>query len=542
MSDTLTVPFALVLIDQVTVREEWNPRTSHDQEALEELAASIAAQGLLTPVLVCPGEDDGLELLDGHRRLAACRLAGVSQVPVYVQTGADAPGQLAAALASNMRRAALNPIEEAAAFARLLALGWRQRHIAETLGVPRQFVTDRLRLLKLSEGVQAGIADGTTPLALTRRLAEIGAVSEPLADFLAGQLREQRFAAQDLVDDPGQVLADVADDACAAGVALFAVPGWVQAEDLRGFAGAEPVIERLERLAAEAAEGHHYHAPPGVRLEHATLDAGLAYGCGLEWAEDRSYWRQGFLCDPEFVLDQLSQALDVIEKRQAENRAAEETREQTRREELAAALGQPEGADQDQSLRALERQAAKEAARGALIANEALGVTLAKRFEEPAQITRPMAELLVRLLLSQMGGELCYPIRLVHPRLRRTETTTLKSGEVRTKVVYPEPFEVRDQIERWILGAPSPERIVGRMLQVLLGAFLADQEAVAQTQRRHTALPSDHSGVLVALVNELIGDALPERIGRAWAERIRHMPGDTARPEQDSAEEDSLDE
>jgi hypothetical protein len=366
-------------------------------------------------------------------------------------------------------------------------------------------------------------------------MSEIGAVSEPLADFLVGQLREERFAAQDLIGDPAQVLADVADDACAAGVALFVVPGWVQAGDLQGLAGAEPLIERLDRLAADAAEGHHDQST-GVRLEHDTLDAGLAYGCGLEWAEERNYWRQGFLCDPEFVLDRLSQALDVMEKRRAEHRAAEEAREQARRDELAAALGQPEGADRGQGLRALERQAAKEAARGALIANEALGVTLARRFEEPAAITRPMAEFLARLLLSQMGGELCHPIRLVHPRLRRTETTTLKSGEERTKVIYPEPFEAREQIEQWVLDAPSPERIVGRMLQVLLGAFLADQQAVAQTQRRHNPLPYERTGALAALVGELVGDALPERIARGWAEHIRYLPGGSARPVEDATE------
>ena len=102
---------------------KYQPRTRMDEGALQELAASIRAQGLMQPILVRKVESDGpkpkYEIIAGERRFRASRLAGLTEVPVLVK---DVPDESAAAMAliENIQREDLNPLEEAQGIARLV--------------------------------------------------------------------------------------------------------------------------------------------------------------------------------------------------------------------------------------------------------------------------------------------------------------------------------------------------------------------------------------------------------------------------------------
>jgi ParB family chromosome partitioning protein len=127
------------------------PRREFDEEALQELAGSLAQQGVLQPVLVRPRAGGTYELVAGERRWRAARIAGMEKIPALVRAREDA-ASLEAALVENMARADLNPIEEARACAALIEeLGLARKDIATRVGRSRVAVSNLVRLLDLPD-------------------------------------------------------------------------------------------------------------------------------------------------------------------------------------------------------------------------------------------------------------------------------------------------------------------------------------------------------------------------------------------------------
>jgi ParB family chromosome partitioning protein len=127
------------------------PRREFDDEALQELAGSLAQQGVLQPVLVRPRAGGTYELVAGERRWRAARIAGMEKIPALVRAREDA-ASLEAALVENMARADLNPIEEARACAALIEeLGLARKEIATRVGRSRVAVSNLVRLLDLPD-------------------------------------------------------------------------------------------------------------------------------------------------------------------------------------------------------------------------------------------------------------------------------------------------------------------------------------------------------------------------------------------------------
>lgn len=136
------------------------PRRAIDQAALEALAASVRATGLLQPVVVRPLDGGGFQLVAGERRWRAARLAGLEAVPALVRQ-ADERERLELALVENVVREDLNPIEVAQACACLIEdFGQSHAALAERLGRSRPALSNLVRLLELPEGVQRMIAEG----------------------------------------------------------------------------------------------------------------------------------------------------------------------------------------------------------------------------------------------------------------------------------------------------------------------------------------------------------------------------------------------
>lgn len=135
------------------------PRRHFDDEGLDELAASMAELGVLQPLLV-RRIPDGYELIAGERRLRAARRAGLLQVPVVVRQTSGA-GSLEEALVENLHRQDLNPLEEAAAYQRLVEeFDYTQERVAERVGRSRSAVANLLRLFQLTPAVQKLVGDG----------------------------------------------------------------------------------------------------------------------------------------------------------------------------------------------------------------------------------------------------------------------------------------------------------------------------------------------------------------------------------------------
>ncbi|MGD0018700.1 MAG: ParB/RepB/Spo0J family partition protein [Candidatus Limnocylindrales bacterium] len=137
----------------------YQPRQRVEQQALEQLAASIAVHGVLQPVLVTEILD-GYQLVAGERRVRAAQIAGLDRVPAIVRQMA-ARDQLAVALVENIQRADLNAIEEAHAYRQLAdEFQLTQDEIAARVGRARPTIANTLRLLELEPEVQEALADG----------------------------------------------------------------------------------------------------------------------------------------------------------------------------------------------------------------------------------------------------------------------------------------------------------------------------------------------------------------------------------------------
>ena len=134
------------------------PRVVFQPERLEELAASIRANGIIQPLIVRRHETQ-FQLVAGERRWRAAKLAGLSEVPVVIQEIAD-PQLLEIALIENIQREDLNAIETARAYERLgRDLGLSQEEIGRRTGKDRTSITNALRLLKLPPEVQLLLAE-----------------------------------------------------------------------------------------------------------------------------------------------------------------------------------------------------------------------------------------------------------------------------------------------------------------------------------------------------------------------------------------------
>lgn len=137
------------------------PRVHFDEESLAELAASVREIGVLQPVLVRPGAEDGTyELVAGERRWRAARRAGLAVIPAIVRMTDDL-GSVERALVENLHRQDLTALEEASAYQQLVEdFSLTHEQVASRVGKSRSAVTNTLRLLSLPPAIQALLADG----------------------------------------------------------------------------------------------------------------------------------------------------------------------------------------------------------------------------------------------------------------------------------------------------------------------------------------------------------------------------------------------
>jgi ParB family transcriptional regulator, chromosome partitioning protein len=165
------------------------PRQTFDEEALEELAASITEVGLLQPVVVRKIGDGNYELVMGERRWRASQLAGLEHIPAIVRETPDTD-MLRDALLENLHRQQLDPLEEAAAYQQLLDdFGATHEQLAQKVGRSRPHISNTLRLLNLPPAVQKRIAAGTIMAGHARALLGLDTpqAQEELADRIVAE-------------------------------------------------------------------------------------------------------------------------------------------------------------------------------------------------------------------------------------------------------------------------------------------------------------------------------------------------------------------
>jgi ParB family chromosome partitioning protein len=162
----------------VIQRGKYQPRHDMDPEALQDLANSIRAQGVIQPIVVRHLLGGRYEIVAGERRWRATQLAGLKEIPAIIR---DIPDEAAVAIAliENIQRESLNPIEEAMALQRLLTeFSMTHQQVADAVGKSRATVTNLLRLLTLAEEVRILLEHGDIEMGHARALLALTEASQ----------------------------------------------------------------------------------------------------------------------------------------------------------------------------------------------------------------------------------------------------------------------------------------------------------------------------------------------------------------------------
>ncbi len=172
----------LLRISDVEPRRD-QPRKTFEREALEALADSIAAYGVLQPIIVrqSASAEDTYEIIAGERRWRAAKMAGLSEIPAVILDG-DELKAAQVALIENIQREDLNPVEEAMGYGALIErFGLTQEQVAKQVGKNRSTVTNMLRLLDLPDEVLAMLSGGELTTGHARALLALDTEESMLA-------------------------------------------------------------------------------------------------------------------------------------------------------------------------------------------------------------------------------------------------------------------------------------------------------------------------------------------------------------------------
>jgi len=182
---------------------KYQPRTRMDPGSLEDLAASIKAQGLIQPISVRPVTGGRYEIIAGERRWRAAQIAGLTDVPVLIRDIPD-DAALAMSLIENIQREDLNPLEEAAGIQRLIdEFHMTHQQAADAVGRSRSAATNLLRLLQLAKPAQDMLMAGDIEMGHARALlplskGEQGRIAALVADKGYSVRETERMVAREL--------------------------------------------------------------------------------------------------------------------------------------------------------------------------------------------------------------------------------------------------------------------------------------------------------------------------------------------------------
>ncbi|MEO6682957.1 MAG: ParB/RepB/Spo0J family partition protein [Ginsengibacter sp.] len=159
------------------------PRRDFDEVALSELAASVKMHDIIQPITVTKMSDGKYKIIAGERRYRASKIAGLTDIPVYIRE-ATSSQTLELALLENLQREDLNAIEISLSYRQLMEeLDYTQEQLAERMGKERSTVTNYLRLLKLPPDIQAAVRNSTISMGHARALINVDMVDKQLYIF-----------------------------------------------------------------------------------------------------------------------------------------------------------------------------------------------------------------------------------------------------------------------------------------------------------------------------------------------------------------------
>src|SRR6266516_2523718 len=338
MSATLT----MVPLGKIKTREGFNPRSDFGDEQMAELVASVKRHGIITPLTLAP-DGDRFTIIAGERRYRAAKAAKLKEVPAQVR---DADGEaLTLAVAENVIRADLTPVEEADAYRRLVEEHGDAAKVAKLVGRSERLIGERLELLRLPEEARALVAARKVALSCAPLLVVIGEREPLLADLTAAWLAEHPAGAAWFPSAPGEVVDDVLaadwqdDEGKPIHLVAYSVGGY-HGPILRGrredtlpalLAKLGPHTEAVEAAYAALPEIRHASEYDWAArdaeerrqrgcfaLTDDDADAARAFGCLLELPTPDGGRDHRYVNDPEWLADRIVQRTAAYAAAEAE--------------------------------------------------------------------------------------------------------------------------------------------------------------------------------------------------------------------------------
>jgi ParB/RepB/Spo0J family partition protein len=525
-----------------------------DAEHVTALAASIALQGMLVPIVVRPvsGEEgrDGrqYELVAGFHRIAAAAELGLAEVPAVIRAGDQEASDRAV---ENIARKQLDPQEEAVAVKAMLVRGLSEDGAAQALGWPKARVTARMKLLELPERAQQLTGAGAIPLSAVDDLRAIGRTAPRVLDLLVEYLAsdDDGWAADRLASDPGWVL----------GQALRERGAGVFAADLTTLSRDEIAELNLGKKAgvqlAEAEQLHrqldrYAYGPPTVRFTERDVDEARAAGVLIELGG-----AQPIIVDRPLYRQLAKRAIErtVTERREKTAAAAQQRKRDAKREANRPADPAAEARrEHNRRLRQLAEQAHganldlwASLANGLAVVDPAASMDVARFFTYsllgPDHASSPYTQTGERVAHLAACG-----IRLVIGELRTNVTKTRKDGSRGALRIdygsHNNPAEAIKWLWKFIDGARTPGELFGRALVVVCAEQYANRLVVPQSQRGFRLRWGSHKDIATKALAKLSGPHLPaslkqleKAIERAEREQREAEQQEDIAPEYDGA-------
>jgi ParB/RepB/Spo0J family partition protein len=499
----------LLEVDKIEVIEGFNPRTHMDPDALARLAGSLGRTDVVQPLTVRPIEGGKFAVIAGHRRLEAAKLAGIKQVPVHIRKNGNAR---AAALAENLHREDLDPIDTARGLTELAAeLNLTtNKKIAEELDVSDSWVSQHLRLLKLPEGVQVYIGRGDVPIEAERDLREIAKVSPRIAECVCELAKRKKIKGREFVVSFGDLFAAVAQ-ARFENKPTMIDPSAVRLSDV--IADAKKRRDLGDRHLA--ARPYTHTDNPTLKFGEAEVDAARAAGCLVEHEVDHGEWSStvAFITDVEFAADLAERAVERIVKEAAERK--------TREEEFRARSNGREPLTPEKQKE--ERQAAykerKEKAAEARTWNETVGGNLLKRRggSSRKQFALARVKAMAIALISDNPTLAARGLRLVTSQLQEVEVKQLKTtGKTKEKVSYADAEQSTAYLVKRVKDASSVNEVAEIVGDAMVASLLADEDELPQSKQVRSGLRA--SAEVAKLLSADVKSVRPRRRRRKGSE------------------------
>lgn len=511
----LTLPLA-----RIHVPENVRPLNA---EHVDALAASIALQGMLVPIVVCPAGAELVassfeyELVAGFHRLAAANNLGLVEVPAVIR---DSAGEQADRAVENITRLQLGPAEEAAAVQAMLDKGLSEDGAAQALGWPKARVTARVKLLELPEKARELVGAGVVPLSAVDQLRAIGTVSPQLLDvlveFLDGDQDGHTWAASQLVSDPGYVLGNALreTDSRVFAAYLHQLPSRAVDELRLGKKATEQMAE-AEKLNRQI--NQYAYGPPPIRFTEQDVDQARAAGVLIEIEHSTP-----IVVDRPLYRELAKGAI----KRTVEELREQAERARTERKQSGARRNGSQPEDPAEDARREHGRRVRELAEQAHGANLDLGWGLMNNLAtvDPTDIS--VARFFVYGLFGSdydgspytQSGDLVAElaargIRLVIEEFRADVTKTLKNGSRgKLRIDYGDPKHPEKPIAwlwKFIDGAKTAGELYGRALVVIAAEQHACRLVVPSSQRFGAKRWPSHKDHAAKALQKLAGPHLP---------------------------------